>query len=343
MPAIPRLDAAFGSDEETTEIRDHSRAESGTFERAREHGRALPLPAAGCTSVRAIELERLTDRLEEEIDRRFHAEQTLRDMERRLVEAERMQIVAWQAASAVHDLNNLMAVAIQGADWLLATIDGHQSMRETAEEIRVASQRAVDIIQRMLASARPHPPEPEICNLNDIFFRAESMMRHVLGPGCELHIVAAVALGSVRVDPEEIEHMMLNLVANARDAMPVGGKLTIATRNADASDRKSGAACRPRGPSVVIELRDTGVGMDASMSRRIFEPFFTTKGSGQGTGLGLWSVLRAVREHDGDIFVDSEPGRGTTFEIYLPRVIPWLPVPSVPPTRTRVDVQENEG
>ncbi len=346
MAAIPRLQPLFASEEETTQIRQHSRTETPSFGQSRPKDRASPLAAdksaSGASLTRTAELELLTDRLEREIDRRFNAEQALRDMERRLVEAERMQIVAWQAASAVHDLNNLMTIAIQGTDWLLTKVEGNERMKQVVQEVRTAGQRAADLVQRMLASARPHPPAPKICNLNDIFFGAESMMRHVLGPDRELRIVAAAALGSVRVDPREIEHMMLNLVANARDALPKGGKVTIATRNADASDRKSGSACRPRGPSVVIEVRDDGVGMEPSMSRRIFEPFFTTKHTGQGTGLGLWSVLRAVREHDGDIFVDSEPGSGTTFEIYLPRVIRGLPIPSVPPMRMRVEVQENE-
>jgi len=209
-------------------------------------------------------------------------------------------------------------VAITGADWVLGKLAADDPSRAPLEDIRTASQRAADLVCNLLVSARPRPPDPKICSLKELLSGAESMMRQLLGAERELELIHAPALGNVRVDPAEMENMLMNLVANARDAMPPGGKLTIQTRNADASDPEAGSAGGPQRPSVVIEVRDTGVGMHPSTAARIFEPFFTTKA--RGTGLGLWSVLRTVKEHGGDVFVHSELGLGTTLEIHLPRV-----------------------
>jgi len=330
MAAVPLARTRFLSNEAT------GRAQSATLVRS------APIESASRTAEPAAlgggrpwppeehaEWNWLVDRLEEEFQRRISAEQSARDAERQLVEMESMQALVWQAASAVHDINNLMAITVSGAEWMLRDLEADDPKGRVAEEIRSAGLRAVDLVHRLLESAHPARREPVVCDLNELLHGAESMMRHVLGAEHQLVFAPASCLGRTRADPTEVENMLLNLVANARDAMPQGGKVTIRTRNADASDDDTRADARALGPTVVIEVTDTGVGMDPETAARIFEPFFTTKPARKGTGLGLFSVLRTVREHDGHIFVRTEPASGTTFEIHLPRIVPGLP--SVPP------------
>jgi PAS domain S-box-containing protein len=243
-----------------------------------------------------------------------------RALEQQLRQSQKMEAVGRLAGGIAHDFNNLLMVISGYSEFLLERIGAEQHLRGPAQEIARASERASSLTRQLLAFSRKQMLAPRIVNLNDIATENLKMLTRMIGEDVDLVLSPGKNLWPVRADAGQIEQVIMNLAVNARDAMPSGGKLTIETRNITLSeeDARHHAPLRP-GDYVMIDISDTGVGMDGETQSHIFEPFFTTKGP-KGTGLGLSTVYGIIKQSGGYIWVDSEVGRGTAFKIYLPRV-----------------------
>jgi PAS domain S-box-containing protein len=243
-----------------------------------------------------------------------------RHLEAQLRQAQKMEAVGRLAGGVAHDFNNLLT-AIGGYSELLQTRWGGTAHgAKELEEIRKACQRATALTRQLLAFSRRQVLEPKVLDLNAVVTRTEQMLRRLIGEDVDLITSLHPSLGRVRADPSQVEQILMNLVVNARDAMPQGGRVVVETANVELGP--SFAARHPEtqpGPYVMLAVSDTGSGMDPETLAHLFEPFFTTKGPGEGTGLGLSTVYGIVRQSGGNIWAYSEPGRGSTFKIYLPR------------------------
>jgi two-component system, cell cycle sensor histidine kinase and response regulator CckA len=236
-------------------------------------------------------------------------------LQRRLNEAEKMEAVGRLAGGVAHDFNNLLTVIGGYAEILLQ----QENEREELQEIARAAQQASALTRQLLAFSRRQVLHPRVLDLNQIVSSMEGMLQRIIGDDVSVAVKLADGLAHVEADRAQIERVILNLAANARDAMRDGGALTIETANveldeAQVANHGDGAA----GPHVLLAVSDTGIGMDEDVRRHLFEPFYTTKPAGQGTGLGLATVFGVVKQSGGGIYVYSEPGRGSTFKIYLP-------------------------
>jgi two-component system cell cycle sensor histidine kinase/response regulator CckA len=259
----------------------------------------------------------------------FEAEREKLESQLRL--SQRMEAIGRLAGGVAHDFNNLLSVILCGTDFALARARHDQGLTEELLQVRTAGERAAALTRQLLAFGRKQMLDPVVLSLNHVAADIEKMLRRILGEDIEYVHALAADLGLVWADRGQVEQVMMNLVVNARDAMPEGGKLTLATANVvlDATFAAKHLAVQP-GPYVELAIADTGSGMDAETQARIFEPFFTTKATGHGTGLGLSTVYGIVKQSGGSIWVYSEVGHGTTFKIYLPRVQSAATSPSAP-------------
>ena len=264
------------------------------------------------------EIRRLNQELEQRVVERTGE---LRESEEQLRQTQKMEAVGRLAGGVAHDFNNLLMVMRGYGELMFNRLDANDPLRRNAEEIQKAAERATALTQQLLAFSRKQVLQPKVLDLNAVVTDVEKMLRRLIGEDIKLAAVLDLALGWVKADPGQIEQIILNLAVNARDAMPQGGRLTLKTANVtlDQAYVRQHVGATP-GPYVLLAVSDSGVGMDAETQSHIFEPFFTTKGVDKGTGLGLSTVYGIVKQSGGYIWVESAPGRGTTFEIYLPLV-----------------------
>ena len=234
-------------------------------------------------------------------------------IEQELRESQRMETVGRLVGGIAHDFNSLLTAIMLYCDLLLSSLGPHSRGRRHAEEIRDAGERGAALVQQLLSFARRRTPAPQVLDLNDLLQTMENMLSRLIGENIELSLLPAPGLGNVKADPSQIEQVVLNLVLNARDAMPQGGKLQITTASVEAPPSPGEHPCR----WVELQVRDSGSGMDDQTRAHVFEPFFTTK-RGRGSGLGLPTVRRIVHDAGGEISVDTQVGKGTCVKVRLP-------------------------
>jgi PAS domain S-box-containing protein len=270
---------------------------------------------------RTRELSETNLRLQREVDERKRAQEALARAEEQLRQAQKLEAVGRLAGGVAHDFNNLLSVILCCAS-LLEREDSPVAPAQAAEEITRASERAAVLTRQLLAFSRQQMLAPRVLDLNEVVRETGEMLERVIGEDVQLAIVPQAELWRTRMDASQLEQVLMNLVVNARDAMPAGGKLVIETRNVElGADSEPSEAGVGAGCWVLLSVRDTGVGMDESTAARAFEPFYTTKQQGRGTGLGLSTVYGIVKQSGGHILLESVKGQGTSFEIYLPRTL----------------------
>jgi PAS domain S-box-containing protein len=256
----------------------------------------------------------------EDITGQKQAEDERRNLERQLLQAQKMESVGRLAGGVAHDFNNHLTVINGYCAMLLNEMGPGDPQREQVEEILLAGNRAATLTQQLLAFSRKQVAEPRVISLNDVAAEAGKMLSRLIGDDIEIVTHFDPGLGAVVADPSQVNQVLMNLAINARDAMPDGGRIVIETSNIylDEGYAAQHAGVEP-GPYALLSITDTGAGMTQEVMQHIFEPFFTTKGMGVGTGLGLSTVYGIVKQAGGWIWVYSEPGKGSTFKVYLPR------------------------
>ena len=245
-------------------------------------------------------------------------------LEGQLRQAQKMESIGRLAGGVAHDFNNLLTVISGYSDLLLRDLQSPSNLREYVSEIRRAAGNASSLTQQLLTFSRRQIIKPQPMDLNQVVSDIERLVQRLVGEDIEVITVLDAALGTVRMDADQMNQILMNLAANARDAMPHGGRLTLLTSNVEF--RTGIGASATSGHAVLLTVIDTGVGMTEETRQQIFEPFFTTKKKGRGTGLGLSTVYGIVEQNGGRIEVQSEPGKGTTFRVYLPRLEEARPV-----------------
>lgn len=244
-----------------------------------------------------------------------------RHLEQQFHQAQKMEAVGRLAGGVAHDFNNLLTAITGYSQLLLSSLPPNDPSRGDIEEIKKAGDRAATLVGQLLAFSRRQTREPKVLDLNGVIRNLESLLRRLIGEDIQFMTHLAPDLGRVRADPGQLEQVIMNLVVNARDAMPQGGRLTISTANVSLSATRARSRYPARsGPHVVLSISDTGMGMSPEVQAHLFEPFFTTKEPGKGTGLGLPTVYGIVTQSGGNIEVETAPGVGTSFRIFLPRV-----------------------
>jgi PAS domain S-box-containing protein len=258
---------------------------------------------------RTAELRTSNEHLRDEMARR-------RALEEQLLQSQKMEAIGQLAGGVAHDFNNLLTIIVGHARLLQEELAAQSPSQERMTQLLGAADRAAGLVNQLLAFSRRQIVQPRPLNLNSIVEKAGRMLHRIISEDIRLVTTLSPDLENTKVDPGQIEQVLLNLIINAKDAMPRGGTITIETANIGLDAGRSGL---PPGKYVMLAVSDTGIGMDAALQSRIFEPFFTTKGPGKGTGLGLSTVYGIVKQNQGEISVASEPGLGSTFRVYLPQ------------------------
>jgi nitrogen-specific signal transduction histidine kinase/CheY-like chemotaxis protein len=261
--------------------------------------------------------QRVTERtvqLEEQISQRRRSEEQLR-------QSQKMEAIGRLAGGVAHDFNNVLTVLFGCYESLSERLSSNPAVQQDLQELMRASEHAASLTRQLLAFSRRQIIAPKPVDLGTIVARSESLLRRVIGEDIELKTVARPCLSKVRVDEGQIEQVIMNLAVNARDAMPTGGTLTLRTDEVElGSEYVDGHLNTAPGRYVLLSVADSGTGMTPEVQSHLFEPFFTTKEKGKGTGLGLPTVYGIVKQSEGNIWVYSEPGIGTTFKVYFPAV-----------------------
>jgi len=256
-----------------------------------------------------------------DISERKRAEEALRASQLQLQQSQKLEAIGQLAGGVAHDFNNMLTAIIGYTDLSLRRVGLENPIRRNLEETKKAAERAASLVRQLLAFSRKQILEPKVLDLNDVVKDMHKMLTRLIGENIKLATRLETDLGSVKADPCQVEQIIVNLVVNARDAMPRGGRVTIETANIALDDQNASkhVSVKP-GEYVMLAVSDTGSGMDQETQARIFEPFFTTKEVGKGTGLGLSTVYGIVKQSGGNIWVYSEQGLGTVFKVYLPRI-----------------------
>ncbi len=260
-----------------------------------------------------------------------------RRLEEELAQVQKLESIGRLAGGVAHDINNVLTVVLSYSDLVDAGLGHGHPLQSQIRQIRKAAERASNLTHRLLAFARKQVVEPRVINLGELALNLDGMLHRLIGEDVELTTVTSSSLWSVKADPHQIEQVLVNLAVNARDAMPRGGALRIETANVIVDDifAKLHPTLKP-GEYVRLTVNDTGIGMDEHVKRHLFEPFFTTKEPGRGTGLGLATCYGIIQQMNGTIFPESEVERGTTFNVFLPRVdLPAEPAPRPQPLRVQ--------
>ena len=270
-----------------------------------------------------------------DITRRKQAERAQAQLEHQLRQAQKIEAIGRLAGGVAHDFNNLLTVILGHCHVIVSAIGEDHPLAGSVREISRAGEHASSLTRQLLAFSRQQMLEAKVLDVNTIVRDVEKMLARVIGEDVELRTVLGEGIGNITADPSQIEQVLLNLAVNARDAMPDGGTLTLETSTAviDEPHARERAGLKA-GTYVLLTVTDNGVGMDEETASQVFEPFFTTKGIGKGTGLGLATIHGIVHQSGGHIEVSSEPGRGTSFRIYLPRTCRGVPAKAEePPTK----------
>ena len=254
-----------------------------------------------------------------DITRRKHAEEALRKSEEQLQQASKLEALGRLAGGVAHDFNNLLNVILGSSELLLDDLGANDPRRRYVKSITAASKRAASLTKQLLTFSRKQVSSPLVFDLNSIVRETGRMLPRVIGEHIEIGIVLPAEQAPVLADPTQIQQVLMNLAANARDTMPEGGKLTIEVANCEMKQGGGEPADVAPGHYITLTVSDTGAGMPPEIQSRAFDPFFTTKELGKGTGLGLSTVYGIVKESGGSILLNSKQGKGTTFRIYLPR------------------------
>jgi PAS domain S-box-containing protein len=299
-----------------TAVKDGAAAQEAEVELLRKDGTTLPVLMRGSAVRDEAGRFVMTRGTMFDLSERRRAEVTLRETEERFRRSQKLEALGRLAGGVAHDFNNLLTVIVSCSEVLLDTLPPEDRLREDAAEIADAAAKAAQLTRQLLAFGRRQPSHPVPLDVGETVAGMEKMLRRLIGEDVELVVARQPGLVPILADPGRIEQVVLNLVVNARDAMPAGGRISV---EATGTVHRAGDGLDlPPGPYVRLAVSDTGTGMTGEVRSHLFEPFFTTKPEGKGTGLGLATVYGIVKQAGGEIRVESEPGRGSRFEVLLP-------------------------